>query len=126
MVVYLNCEYLNSKHFTYIFIIKKKSIFTFQSSLPKHSVCLKIRPIIFNRLLSVHFISLYKFASTNSVVKIRLEIQFCTSGNCMKSSRSPTRDHHLLLVGLTIDIIYIYGPHQQVPLAAVDKANITV
>jgi len=85
MVVYLSCEYFNSKHFTHII---KNSIINFHlSDFTSKIFILFKNTTIFNRQFSVCFISLYKFGSTNSVAQIRQKIQHMTSWNCRNSSR---------------------------------------
>ncbi len=62
-----------------------------------------------------HFISLSKFAATNSVVKIQQKIQRSTSGNRRNSSRAPMHDLQLLSVA-----------HQQVSQAAVNEGHMWI
>ncbi len=113
IVVYLSCEYFNSKYFTDIFIIKNSII---HIHLPEFTS--KIFNLFKNTMYNIrqanfgHFISLSKFAATNSVVKIRQKIQRCTSGNRRKSSTAPMHDLQLM--------------SQQVPQAAVDEGHMWI
>jgi len=79
MVVYLSCEYFNSKYFTHIFIIKNSIIhihlpdFTSKRLILFKNTIYNIRQDSFRSIL---------FFLTNSVVQIQQKIQHFTSRNC--------------------------------------------